>query len=768
MKNTWETLQYTDVLEEIAGYAQFSLSRDLILNLEPSFKPLWIARECARTAAAMELERLYGACPMGGMSDIRLALVQAGKDQTLAIEDLLAVAAFGRSIQSAKTYFRNAGAKADALDDLVQSLESSPALSQSIEICFAPSGEILDNASPALKSIRAKLRKALQERTDKAAVFIQRNASKLTDSIATERHDRVVVLAKASDKHSFGGFVHGDSASGQSAYVEPPVLIELNNAVAELQSEEEEEIKRICFSLSQKIKPFVPIYEGSLETMALLDSLFARAYFGNKHQGIVATPSESRTLYLKNARHPLIARDKVVANTYRMDAHQRVLLITGPNTGGKTVSLKIIGLFTLLTYSGIPVLADEAVIPYFDALYVDIGDDQSIQQSLSTFSAHLAKLAIITRDATSSSLVLLDELGGGTDPVEGESLAMAVLNALKERAVMTVATTHYSKLKQYATSHRDVLIASVQFDMEAMKPTFRYLEGLPGQSYALEIARRFGLSEKILHDAEALREQAKTDQEKLLETLEIKLNENQRLQDELLAKEAELTQKLDVLTREKNEFETRKQELFLKAEAEVDAYIEEREFEAELVLEKMREIEKSGKVHEALEQKQVLVQKKSRRPVLTQTLDKVEVGQWVKLKRTGQSGPVVELRKKGPVVNINGIRMEVSLNELSMGEAPAKKPTFTIKSEAVSAVPLELNVIGLRVEEALPLVERYLDDCLRARMPFCRLIHGHGTGALRSAIHAYLAKQSNIAQYRLGGQGEGGVGATVVTFKGAK
>lgn len=763
--NTWETLQYQDVLEEIAGYAQFSLSRDTILNLEPSFKPLWILRENARTRAAMELDRLYGSCPMSGMKDIRMALIQASKDQTLLIEDLMAVAVFGRSVQLAKTYFKNTQSHPEALEDLVQSLESSTSLSQSIEICFSPSYEVLDNASPKLKSIRAKLRRALQERQDKAASFIQKNASKLSENISTLRHDRVVILAKNSDKNSFGGFIHGESHSGQSAYVEPPILIELNNAVAELITEEAEEIERICFELSQKIKPHVPVYQSSLETMTLIDALFARAYFGNKHQGIVAEVTETRELFLKNARHPLINKDHVVSNTYRMEPKHKVLLITGPNTGGKTVSLKIIGLFSLLAYSGIPVLADEAKIPFFDAIFVDIGDDQSIQASLSTFSAHLAKLAVFTRDATSQSLVLLDELGGGTDPVEGESLAIAILNHLRERSVMTVATTHYSKLKQYATSHADVLIASVQFDMEAMKPTFRYLEGLPGQSFALEIARRFGLSESILSEAIRLKEQAKTDQERLLETLETRLSENLALQEELLAKDKEITQRLDTIKQEQEAFESHKEELYLKAEAEVDDFIETQEIEALEVLSTMREIQKSGKLHEALEQKQVLSQKKSSRPPLVQTLESVTVGQWVRLKRTQQVGQVAEVKKKGAVVNINGIRMEVSLNELLSAQAPQTKKSFTLKQESTPVVQLELNVIGLRVEEALPLVERYLDDCLRARMPFCRLIHGHGTGALRSAIHAYLSKQSNVANYRLGQGGEGGVGATVVTFK---
>lgn len=761
-----ETLQYLDVLEEIANYAQFSLSKQAILNLRPVTKPLWIQRENARTLVAMELERLHGACPMNGMKDIRAALIGASKDQILSIEDLIAVATFGRSVQSAKTYFKNTKVELGQLEDLVLGLESSTSLSSSIEICFSPSLEVLDNASSDLKHIRSKLRKTLQERQDKAASFILKNSAKLSESISTERQGRIVVLAKNSDKHAFGGFIHGESASGQSAYVEPPILIELNNAVSELMAQEQEEIERICFELSQKIKPHAIPYQSSLETMTLIDSHFARAYFGNKHQGLIATVSDSRELYLKQARHPLIAAKDVVANTYRMDATHRVLLITGPNTGGKTVSLKIIGLFSLLAYSGIPVLADEARLPLFDQVFVDIGDDQSIQQSLSTFSAHLAKLADITTHATSSSLVLLDELGGGTDPVEGESLAMAILNYLREHKVMTVATTHYSKLKQYASTHEDVLIASVQFDMEAMKPTFKYLEGLPGQSYALEIAKRFGLSQSILDQAQSLRQAAKSDLEKLQENLEKSLHEVQKLKEDLIIQERESSLKLEELSLQKQSFEQHKESLYLKAEAEVDAFIEAREEEAEKILETMRQTQGSGKLHEALEGKQALQAQKTQRESLVETLESVKVGQWVRMKRTSQVGQVVDVKKKGAVVQVNQIRMEVALSELLPGEAPVQKKQFSIKAEAAPRVAQELNVIGLRVEEALPLVEQYLDDCLRARLPFCRIIHGHGTGALRSAVHAFLSKQSHIESYRLGAQGEGGVGATVISFKG--
>lgn len=760
-----ETLQFPEILNEIAHYTQFSLSESIIRQLEPHFSPLWIQRENNRTHVAMDCERLYGTCVMPGISDIHDALIQASKDMTLGFEDLMAVAVFGRTVQSVKAYFKHVNFDLGEFNDLIHSLDSSIHLSGQIEACFTPSLEMMDSASSTLKSIRTKLRKTLQERQDKAALFITKNSSKLSEGITTFRNDRMVVLAKNSDKHAFGGFIHGESASGQSAYVEPPILIELNNQISELMVLEAEEIQRICFELSQAIKPHADRYAHSLDSCALIDGYFARAHYGSVHQGVIARVHEQRELVLKGARHPLIDPKVVVSNTYRIEENHSMVLITGPNTGGKTVSLKVIGLSCLMAYSGIPVCADEAILPLFDQIFVDIGDDQSIQQSLSTFSAHLSKLVDVINHATSKSLVLLDELGGGTDPVEGESLAMAILNHLRRNSILTVATTHYSRLKQYAVTYPDVLIASVQFDMEAMKPSFKYVEGLPGQSFALEIAKRFGLKASILEEARSLRESAKTDVEKHMAQLEEQLNEVHQRLEKVALQERELNARQVQLEEAQSQFETHKEALYLSAEEEVKGYIERQEEEVSKWIENLK-TQESPQLKDA---QSLLKQLESSKPEeLIQSLDSVKVGQWVKLKSSSQVGQVTEVKKKRIVVLINGIKMDVSLDNLVEAQAPIVKRSFTVKAEAIVSVPHEINIIGLRIEEALPLVDQYLDDCLRAKYPFCRIIHGHGTGALRNAVHAHLAKSSHIESYRLGAQGEGGQGATVVSFKGPK
>jgi DNA mismatch repair protein MutS2 len=758
------SLEYQNVLEILANFASFSMSKSIIFNLSPFDKKLVIQRENARTASAMTVERLYGMCPMMGMSDIRLALHQAQRDQILAIPDLMDVARFNRGIMMIQKFFRDAQCEKEALLDLVNGLESYPSLAESIEKCFNGAYEVLDSASPKLKDIRRHLRLAQTKLQDTATSFIQKNAASLSEPISMIRNDRVVVLAKNSEKHSFKGMIHGESASGQSAYVEPPVLVELNNALAKLLIDQEEEIKRICFELSQKIKPLSDSMEAHLETAAELDALFAKARYGNSTFGIVAQLSDD--LYLKDARHPLIDPQKVVANTYRLDEKERVLLITGPNTGGKTVSLKIIGLFCLMAYSGIPVLCDEARLPLFGQIFVDIGDDQSIAHSLSTFSAHLSKLSQVTDKADEHTLALLDELGGGTDPIEGECLAMAVLNDLRKAKAWVVATTHYARLKEYGLQHDDIIVASMAFDMTSIAPTYKFIEGLPGQSYAFEIARRFGIKSSVIDEAVEYKAQAKTLQALLTEKLQAAIEENRKITETLNIKENELNQSLVEIKAKEEALEKTKQARLAQIEDEAQDYLNLVQEEAETILSDMRN-SKTAPIHENISRKKdidALIKEK----VEESALDKVKIGQWVKITITNQVGQVVATRKQLATVSVNGVKLEVPLSKLAFAPTPIIPKNVQLHKERLASVPLEINLIGLTVDEALNEVDHYLDDCIRARMPFARLIHGHGTGALRSAIHSMLKGHHFVESYRLGQQSEGGVGATVVYFKGSK
>lgn len=760
-----EALEYSTLLNQLSTYTNFSLGRKAILELRPSQAVLWIERENARVQAAMDCVRLFGDCPMAGMHDLRAVLENIAKDATASIESLVQLAHMIRGLQAAHQYYQKQDHPVEVLSDLFLSLYFDEKQAKDIEKAFSVDFEVYDHASPTLKTIRQSLRQAYLDRDRLAHQFIQTHASKLTEPIATMRQDRVVVLAKQSDKNSFGGLIHGSSASGQSAYVEPPVLVAINNKILDLIEDEQSEIERICFEFSQQIKPHVSAYINSLETMGLIDSLFARATYGLALDAISGTLSESG-FYFKSARHPLIDSKTVVSNTYHLDKDKRVMLITGPNTGGKTVSLKLIGLFAACIYSGIPVCAEEAHCPLYDDIYVDIGDQQSIAQSLSTFSAHISNIANISSSATSKSLVLLDELGSSTDPQEGESLAMAILDDLRATGATVIATTHFSKLKAYALTHEDIQIASVQFDIQAMQPTFKFLSGVAGQSYALEIAARYHLKSSILAKAQTYKDAAKTELEKLQERLDHQANHLHQLQETLLQQQVEIQAKESALNQREASFEKTLEMKRQKVEQELQDLYEQAENEADEILKQLREQDSNEGYHKAVEKKQKLVKSAPQRAVQID-LQSLMKGQAVRLNQTQQIGQVLEIKKKVVVVLINGIRMEVPPHQLSLAEFVETKKKVHIVSEPVQFVPYELNIIGLHVEEALEMVDQYLDDCLRARMPMARIVHGHGTGALREAVHQRLHKQTGVKTYRLGAQGEGGAGATVITFTSA-
>lgn len=760
--NSLETLQYQEILSQIARLAHFSLSKKALNAFRPSSSKLWIIRENERVTQAMDLDRLYGNLPMAGISDISLALSEASKDMILSFEDLVAVSRFGFGVVSVQSYFKKVECKMDALEDLSRGLGVNIDLSKRIESCFSPSLEILDQASVQLKNLRKQLRLKIADREAKVQQYMHSHAQSLSENISTLRNDRIVVLAKNSDKNTLGGIIHAQSASGLSAYVEPPVLIDLNNQVAALFEQEQEEIKRICFELSQAIKPHVNLYLASLDSLVILDGLFAKAKYGNQHQGICVSLVDEKAIHLQNIRHPLIDPKTVVSNSYHLSTPDSMVLITGPNTGGKTVSLKVLGLSCLMAYSGIPVLATEASLPLFDQIFVDIGDDQSIFASLSTFSAHLSKLSAMLKDASSDSLVLLDELGGGTDPSEGESLAIAILEHLRTFKIMSFVTTHYSALKNYALDHNDVIMASVQFDLEALKPTYRYIEGLPGQSYALEIAKRYGIPEEILEKAQKTRDVLKGETEKRLEELQKRSDALFQLEVKMKELEAELKGRQIEMDKLEDLYRNHQEELYASAQSQVDEYILEKAQAVDALMEALKDHDQASLIHVKTQLKAQVLETEEK----PTRLEGVKVGQWVRLVSTHQLAQVSEVKKKRILVNLSGMKMEVSLSDLTFGEAPKKEKRIELKSQAMVSVAHEINLIGLRVEEALSLLDQYLDDCLRARYPFCRIIHGHGTGTLRSAVHSHLDRYSHCEDYRLGQAGEGGQGATIVNFKG--
>ncbi len=757
-------LQFDELLTKVASYCAFSKGKELVLNTQPSFQRLMISQRCAQSQEALQCVFRYGTMGFDGIRDIEQMLSMAGRDGTCSAYDFLHVLDHERGLQSIQNYMSKVEENIPILRELVGLLIQNPKLVSQIESCITPYGDVKDSASPLLMSIRKRLSTIDADLNKEAQRFISKHASQLMDTVVTQRNNRIVVMAKISEKNALGGIVHAESASGQTAYVEPTCLLHLNNEAQSLISAQIEEVERILYELSQALKEHAHSYTTNMETLALLDSIFAKARYGKDVNGIVANLSDQKQLYFKLARHPFIDAKEVVANTYTMKDPIHLLMISGPNTGGKSVSLKIIGLFVLMTYCGIPVLAEEASVPYFDDVFMDLTDDQSIEQSLSTFSAHVSKLAHITRCATSRSLVLLDEIGSGTDPKEGESLAIAVLNFLRRKHCMSVVTTHYGRLKAYGKKHDDILLASVQFDMELMRPTFKFIEGLSGSSNAFSIAKRFNLSEEIVKEAIHLRSQVKSSEDELIEQLERQVQAQLEVNQALDLKLKEANEYAEKLKSEYAAVELKKAKLIEAAQLEAKQLVEDIQLQASIYMDELKQVQ-DVKLHTYNEFKAKTsgLIMDDNQPLPEEV--EFKVGMSVSLTSSNQVGKILSIQQDKVVVDINGMKITTKKNKLVARKQVETKKRTTSKNivHTKPRVTMECHLIGMRVEEALVAFEKYMDDALLSNLNQVRIIHGVGTGALRTAIHERLKRRKGV-EYRLGGQGEGGVGATVVTF----
>lgn len=766
-------LQYDQGKEQIAAYCRFSLGRKQLMALRPSYEYLWIEQEALRAQEALDLVVRYGTLPLPGIFDITAAVGDARRDKTLRPMDLRHIAQQGATLAAVDHYRRSSEIQTPHLDELFQSLGDMTKLSHAIDRCINIHDEVMDQASKALASLRKSIRLCEGETAAAAQRFLAQHQNQLTDTITALRNNRICVLVKVSEKNSIRGIIHGESASGQTVYMEPEALISYNNQLATLISREQEEVERILQELTAQVKAHADVLLANQETLALLDGYFAKGEYAHERGGCIAqVEAEGKRLYIKNARHPLIDPDTVVANTYEFNPPYRSVLITGSNTGGKTVTLKTVGLAVCMAQSGLPILADTAILPFFDHIFADIGDDQSIQESLSTFSAHVSKLAVICAQVSDHSLILLDELGSGTDPREGECLAIAILEELRLSQAFVFATTHFSALKSYAKQRPDMMISSVAFDMENMRPTYRYQEGISGASNAFAIARRCHMKESVLKRAEELSQANQTRQDALIEQLEGELAAAHDKKQKLDTKLNELSALQAVLEQEKANFASQKEKALNDVKEAYAHQLGAAVEQAEAIITELKSLSHDVKPHvvDALAyQLHHLDLEKDQAPEAEEKdHTKVQVGDYVRIKNCNAYGEVLEINKDKACVMVNGIRMNTRCRELTPAQPPQKK---SVKTKGYTLNPAnhkfswELNVIGMKVAEALPVVDHYLDQAVLSKSDTVRIIHGMGTGALRTGIHQYLKHHAKVAAYRLGGQGEGGMGATVVTLK---
>ncbi|EJQ46701.1 Endonuclease MutS2 [Bacillus mycoides] len=785
LERTLRVLEYNKVKEQLLEHTASSLGRDKVKNLVPSTDFEEIVELQETTDEAAKVIRLKGHVPLGGISDIRSNVKRAKIGSMLSPHELIEIASTMYGSRQMKRFIEDMvenGVELPILVGHVAQIISLYDLEKKITNCIGDGGEVLDSASDKLRGIRNQIRTAESRIREKLESMTRSsNAQKmLSDAIVTIRNDRYVIPVKQEYRGVYGGIVHDQSASGQTLFIEPQVIVELNNALQEARVKEKQEVERILMMLTEEVAVEADIVLSNVEVVANLDFIFAKALYAKRIKATKPIVNNERYMDLKQARHPLIDPEIIVPNNIMLGKDFTTIVITGPNTGGKTVTLKTVGICVLMAQSGlhIPVM-DESEICVFKNIFADIGDEQSIEQNLSTFSSHMVNIVDILERADFESLVLFDELGAGTDPQEGAALAISILDEVYNRGARVVATTHYPELKAYGYNREQVINASVEFDVNTLSPTYKLLIGVPGRSNAFEISKRLGLSDRVIDRA---RNHISTDTNKI-ENMIAKLEESQK-NAERERKEAEEHRKQSEklhreLQRQIIEFNDDRDERLLKAQKEGEEKVEAAKKEAEGIIHELRQLRKAQlanvKDHELIEAKSrlegaapELVKKQKVNVKNTAPKQQLRAGDEVKVLTFGQKGQL--LKKVSDTewnVQIGILKMKVKESNMEYINTPKqteKKAVASVKGRDYH-VSLELDLRGERYEDAMMRVEKYLDDAQLASYPRVSIIHGKGTGALRQGVQDYLKKHRGVKNYRYGDMGEGGLGVTVVELK---
>ncbi len=783
-------LEYNKIIDKLAALAGSGLGRELCKALVPSDNIVEIKARQKETSDA--LTRIYRKGSLGfyGLHDIRGSLKRLEIGSTLGAGELLQISSVLDAALRIKAYGvrdneENAG---DSLDEMFNSLEPLTPLNNEIKRCIISEEEIADDASPALKNIRRSMKVTNDKIHEQLNSMVNSSGSRtmLQENIITMRNGRYCLPIKQEYRSQFPGMIHDQSSSGSTLFVEPMAVVKLNNDLKELEIREQEEIERILANLSNQAGLETENLDNNVRTIASLDFIFARAALSKQMKGTEPAFNDRGIIHIKKGRHPLIDPKKVVPIDITLGKDFTLLVITGPNTGGKTVSLKTVGLFTLLGQAGLHIPAfDGSELAVFEEVYADIGDEQSIEQSLSTFSSHMTNTVSILEKANYKSLVLFDELGAGTDPTEGAALAMSILANLHKRKVCTMATTHYSELKVYALSTEGVSNACCEFDIETLRPTYRLLIGIPGKSNAFAISSKLGLPDSIIEDAKNRIGVQDKSFEDLISDLEKKriAMENEQLEISKARNEAEeLRRRLE----QKNErIDTSKDKIMAEAKEEARKVLQEAKDFADRTIKNFnkwsveggisRDMEmERGSLREKLSQAEsglaLKNNKKSKKPVKPKDF---KLGDAVNVLSLGLKGTVSSLpNAKGDLfVQMGILRSQVNISDLELIDEPVitgpninRTGSGKIKMAKTATISTEVNLIGKTVDEALSVLDKYLDDAYLSHLPQVTVIHGRGTGALKNAVHSHLKRTKYVKSYREGAFGEGGQGVTIVEF----
>lgn len=779
-----KVLEFDKIRAQLAEYATSEKGKQMIKELLIEVEEKAIQNKIEETADGVELLRLKQGIPIPRLKDISFALKRLELEAGLNGRELSDILRVLTTTHEVERFFEKVEEEEIALKRvprLVEKLESIPEVTKELEASIREDGYVLDSASPTLHGIRVGIQKTEQEiRRQMDQYLTGKNAQYLSDTIITIRNDRYVLPVKAEYKSVFGGTVHDQSATGQTLFMEPQAVVNLNNKLREYQVQEKREVERILWELSQKLMPYTNSLHQNHYVLARLDVVNAKAQYVNEIKATEPIIDRQNHVALWKAWHPLLDREKAVSNDIILGEEYQAIVITGPNTGGKTILLKTVGVIQLMAQMGLYIPAGEnSRVGIFTEIFVDIGDEQSIEQNLSTFSSHMSNIVSILKQINDKSLVLIDEIGSGTDPQEGSSLAIAILDYIASKQSYVIASTHYPELKAYGYDRPKTINASMEFDGDTLQPTYQLLLGVPGRSNAFDISKRLGLPSIIIDQARGLLSEEDQDLNAMISDLEQKRRRAQRDADKMRHQLELSTQLLEDLQKETEQFKANKARLLEEAKERANTLIEQSKDDADKILSEIRELQlrskqSTVKEHEMIEKKTALTDLKheqdlKKNKVLRKEKAKkaLQVGQSVEVLSFGQRGTLVEkVSDEEWVVQMGIIKMKIAVEDLApIAETQEAKQQVIVKSARSSHVSSELDLRGKRYEEAMKDLDLYIDAAILANYPRVTIIHGRGTGAIQQGVHKTLRSHRSVASFEFAPMNTGGNGATIVTFK---
>ncbi len=785
---SFTTLEYNKIIDKLVSFAASDMAKEALRKLSPMTDINSVNAALCETSDA--LSRIYakGCVSFGGIHDIRASVKRLEVGSTLSITELLAVSSLLTAAARVKNFYEDT---TDSLSGYFHALEPLTPLNTQIKRCIISEDEISDDASANLRSIRRQMVIA-NDRIHTELNKLLNNTSVrncLQDFVITSRSGRYCLPVKAEYKSQVPGMIHDQSATGSTLFIEPAAVVKLNNDIRELELKEQAEIEVILADLSAKTAEFTDEITADLEVLTKLDFIFAKGQLSKYYKCSCPVMNTNGYINIKKGRHPLIDPHTVVPIDIYLGKDFNLLIITGPNTGGKTVSLKTVGLLTLMAQSGLHIPAlDHSEIAVFDNIFADIGDEQSIEQSLSTFSSHMTNTVSILKEADEKSLILFDEIGAGTDPTEGAALAISILNDLHRRGITTMATTHYSEIKVYALTTEGVENACCEFDVESLRPTYRLLIGIPGKSNAFAISKKLGLPSYIIDDASSRMDSDDVRFEDLLSDLENSRVTIEKEREEINAYKQEISQLKEELKRKSERLDERKDKILRKANEEAASILKEAKEYADQTIKTMnkhgmtvKELEKQrSEIRDKMNKKQEKLSIQTARPKAHKAHDisEFKAGMHVRVLSMNLIGTVTaKPNAKGEItVQMGSLSTKTKINNLEILEnykdpdenkntSKVSGGSSRIKMSKSASISPEINLLGLTVDEAVAKLDKYLDDAYISHVPQVRIVHGKGTGALRNGVTAYLRGIPYIKSFRLGEIGEGDTGVTIVDFK---